>query len=47
MVTVSMCGDVCLNMLMGAIGVEAPWDTRAGVARDNRKAVVMHMSVGE
>ena len=47
MVTVSMCGDVCLNMLMGAIGVEAPRDAVAGVARDNRKAVVMHMSVGE
>ena len=47
MVTVSMCGDVCLNMLMGAIEVEGPSRVVAGVARDNRKAVVMHMSVGE
>ena len=35
MVTVSMCGDVCLNMLMGAIEVEGPSRTVAGVARDN------------
>ena len=30
-----MCGDVCLNMLMGAIEVEVPRSTVAGVARDN------------
>ena len=47
MVTVSMCGDVCLNMLMEAIEVEGPRRSHAGVARDNRKAVVMHMTVGE
>ena len=47
MVTVSMCGDVCLNMLMGAIEVEGPWDIHAVMVRDNREAVVMHMSVGE
>ena len=44
MVTVSMCGDVCLNMLMCAIEVEAPRSGVVRVARDNRKAVVMHMS---
>ena len=35
-----------LEMLMGgdgeAIGVEGPRGTNVGVARDNRKAVVMH-----